>query len=505
MSIFPTYESKGQLTTQTPAAPAVASTQGQQLEQVSKAGQSVQDASLKWINAVDTIQKTSALANFKTGALDITQKANQAMAAAQTPDELKKITLEHNQALEQLKQDNLQGFASKTAQTEASLSLGYETKVAQIGIDNLYKNKMIDAGQASTLQLIDGEINNPGPHSLSNIQKVLNAQVQAGIFDHKAAYEVLQRANKELGVNRVNKDLYQAQTPEQVDAVTQGLTSGGYEQGGVTIEPDKKKALLDIADRAKINTEKKLQAQATEAIAQNRATAVVGVLTGKINPQTMNISDISNYDPKLGSALTIVKDFMTNYNPKVPAAEQTVSMNGMLTKAERKKTNAYAKSITDVFNHDNNEELGNFMLRELETKGDGNNSSVKLAAFMQLAALKMKANNPQTAEDMKAAEQINSVKSGISFLQASNPYLAAKAIGDFVVSNFHSKNISKKAVMQEARTALEDQIFDRYKAVTKLSSLPNKIVDGEASVEDLQSGVNELDSGDVSSDYSNVE
>ena len=186
----------------------------------------VQDVAVKWSNAIDTIQKTTATANFKSGMLDITTRAQNDPDYNNSDQYFKEI--------EKLKMDNLKGFLSKTAETQAAIEFGYDAKVGQIQIENLYKKKMIDVGQTSSLRIVDAEVANPTENSLINIKSELNKQVAAGIFDHKDAYMLERKANDDLGVNRINKDLYQAQTPEEVDAVTQRITSGAYEAGGVT-------------------------------------------------------------------------------------------------------------------------------------------------------------------------------------------------------------------------------------------------------------------------------
>jgi len=64
--------------------------------------------------------------------------------------------------------------------------------------------------------------------------------------------------------------------------------------------------------------------------------------------------------------------------------------------------------------------------------------------------------------------------------------------------------VTKEQVMEDARSSLESVIIDRYKSVSKLPSLPNKLVDGEASVEDLQDGLNDLDGDEFIGDYADA-
>lgn len=495
MPDFPRYQSKGQLTTQAPSVGAPEDTTGEIIQKVGEVGKTVQDASLKWSNAVDTIQKTTAKANFKTGVLDV--QNNFQNNPNPTIDDYNNSLKE----IEKLRSKSLDGFTSPLAQSEAALDFDYDAKVAGIQLENSYKKKMIDVGQASTLKLIDTEVNNPTDSSFGNIENLLNAQVNAGIIGHEDSYKLLQKANHDLGVNRINKDLYMAQTPDQVDAVTQGITSGAYEKGGVTIDPDKKKALLDIADRARTNTEKKIQAQQAEAMTQNRMETIVGLASGEISFDSLDMKDIAEYDPQLAGTLTKVKDFMVNYNPKLPPKEQSLSSAGLLSTSHVMQMKGYARSITDTFLQDDNQKLSEFLMRELDKKSDGLTSSVKLAAFANLAALKSKVNNQQNVQDSEGANRYNAIKSAVKFLETSNPYLFPYVVGEFLVRDFLSGASSQEEVMEEARATLRDKIIDKHKSVSKLPTLPNKIVDGEASVEDLSAGLNDFKDGESSASY----
>lgn len=481
---FPRYLSKGQVTTQQPSFLAPESTEGQRLEQVAKVGQVAQEATFKMAQAYSEAQKTQAELNQRTQIDDL-------LARAEADPDINGYD-KYSQENEKIRKDSVSGFKNKFTQGEAAVKANYFSRTADTQLKSLYRKKMIDNQQMNTLMLIDKEINNPQPGSLESIKARLDAQKKLGFINDTDAYKLEQKANADLGVNQINKDLYQAQSPEQVEAVTQKITSGGYEQGGVTIEPDKKKSLLDIAESAKKNTEKKMQAVQIEETAKNRVETISGVASGKIDLQSLDISQISEYDPQLGMALTKAKDFMTNYNPKTPPNEQYVSMAGVLPPNQLAQARSYAKSVNDVFMQNSNEKLGEFVLREMQKRGDGSNSSVKLAAFMQLASLKFESNNPQNKVANEHKSYLDAINAGVKFIQSSNPYLAPQTTGDFIVKNFLSGTTSRKEVMEEAKNTLADHIINRYRSVSKLPSLPNKIVDGEASVEDLQSGLNEL-------------
>lgn len=495
---FTRYDSKASLTTDQPTALATKSTQGDVMKTVADTEAKAAESGFKFIDALATIQKTTAQANYRTGEADILKQAEN------DPDP--NSQQKYQDQITKLKADTLSKISFGGAQKEMGLQLGYESKVASVKIAGDYKKKAIDVGQAAILQNIDTEVNNPTPSSLFNVKTVLDKNVQAGIISHEAAYKLYDKANRDIGQNRVSKDLFQAQTPEQVDMVRQGLASGYYEQGGVTIDPEKKKALFDIADRAYTSTEKKIQAQAVESMAKNRMETIVGIASNDPKFQNVDTTAISQYDPELANVLTKTKDFMVNYNPQIPVNQQPLKSAGLTSSDQMIRMKDYARSITDIFMKSSNEDLGKFVLRELEKKGDGMTPSIKIAAFSNLAFLKSKANNLQNGQDAEAKDRYEGIKAGVKYIQASNSYLSPEAIGDFVVKNFLSGNSGRDQIMQEAKNTLKDSILNRYKEVAKLPSTPNKIVDGEASVEDLQSGTNELKgekySGDRTDDNS---
>jgi len=490
MPNFPRYQSKAQPTTSQPSVQAPEDTTGEIIQKVGEVGKTVQDVSVKWSEAMKSTKKTVSLTNNKSEILDIQNEFQNKplLTEADYKDARGRI--------EKARLKNSEGLDSLSV-----LELNYDSKVADIQLENIFKKKSIELDTIATKRAVALEVNNPTPNSFPKIKALFREKIDKGLIDPSVAYSEEVRANNDLGVKRINQDLYQAKTTEEVDAVSQGITSGFYEQGGVTIEPDKKKSLLDIADRAKTNVEKKIEAQQVEALAQNRVDVISGVASGQIDLQNLNIAEISEFDPKLGATLTKAKEFMKDYNPKIPKEQQRVSMAGVLSQSELMKARSYAKSVNDVFMQNDNEKLGEFVLRELEKKGDGTTSSVKLAAFMQLAALKFKANNPKTPEDFDAAKRLNAIKAGFSFLKTSNPYLAGFSILDFIIRNAFSGASTKEEVMQEARSVLEDKVIERYAAVSKLPFVPNKIVDGEASVEDLHSGLNDLEGDEFIGDY----
>lgn len=200
MPDFPRYNSKATPTTQQPSVLAPEDRTGSVIAEAGqKIGSQVQDMTMKWSNAVDTIQKTTAKANFKTGMLDIMQRAENDPDYNNSDSYFKEI--------EKLKTNNLKGFSSKFAETESSIEFDYEAKVGRIQIENLYKKKMIDVGQASTMRLLDIEAKNPTPDMENRISSILSSQIQSGIIGHKDAYELQQKYVKQGRFNAFLSDM----------------------------------------------------------------------------------------------------------------------------------------------------------------------------------------------------------------------------------------------------------------------------------------------------------
>ena len=199
MPTFPRYNSTKQPTTQQPSVLAPTDNTGAVIAETGqKIGSQVQDITMKWSNTVDTIQKTTAQANFKTGMLDIQNRA------ANDPDYNNSDS--YFKEIEKLRKDSLKGFSSKLAETGAAIEFGYEAKVGQIQIDNLYKKKMIDVGQANSIKLLELISKTPGT-TPETITENVNNFVNAGLFSHKDGYEIEQKYVKSSKFNSFLSDL----------------------------------------------------------------------------------------------------------------------------------------------------------------------------------------------------------------------------------------------------------------------------------------------------------
>jgi hypothetical protein len=380
MATFPRYNSKANLSTDAPSVNAASDTSGQMIEQAAKTVQSVQDTAIKWSNAVDTIQKTTASANFKMGMLDIKNRAENDPSYNNSEQYFKEI--------EKLKTDNLKGFSSRAAEAEARMDFDYEGKVGQIQIENLYKKKMIDVGQTSMLNLIDSEISNPTPSSKQNIQKLLSQQVAAGVIDHKAAYELYNKSIKTMGEFDVANDPSTEEGQSSVLAELRKGENGKYADTPADVRLDLIKASQqrifnnnqtfkrDTQDSANMRSndliEKFAAGEATIKDIENEMaipeesggikraqllsyqkallSGVKGDLDRMLQEKTPDHKDPTQRSKAVRSYLDLVDDFIDNKSDQWKAKEMlaTAYEDGIINSKEQKFLNSLKQNMKDL-------------------------------------------------------------------------------------------------------------------------------------------------------------
>src|SRR3990167_1146178 len=266
MPTFPRYESKGELTTRQPAAFVSKDTSGEITEAKGKVADTIQEGALKWSQAHDTIQKTVASANFKGGMADIQSRAAQ--------DPLYNNSDQYYKEIEELKRNSLKGFTSKFTEMQTGLELGYEAKVGKIQIQNLYKKKEIDVGQANALKLLDIASQNPATTE-KEIRTSLNDWTQAGIFDHKDAYKLEQEYVKQLKYNTFLSD-YNSNPDEAAAKLSKN------EYGFDSAQMQKANKLQRSMNKRQEEDRKKMQI------------ATVGDLSQKLLDKSLTLDEVQN-------------------------------------------------------------------------------------------------------------------------------------------------------------------------------------------------------------------
>lgn len=250
MPEFPRYESKNKLTTQAPA-PQLNDphASGKIAEAQAQVGGALESMAFQWSDSLNTIQKMEATEKFKTGALDIVQRASE------DPDY--KNLSKYQKEVNDLKNESLKTFSFPGGKMQAEPDFNLETKSLEIQLNNIYKKKAIDVGQTSTLQLLDSEIQNLSPGFEGRIKSILANATAAQLFDNKGAYELekqyISKGRYNAFLNDLNTDPNIAgqnlsNNAYQLDAAQLAKAKKAYTLGTKKFEQMRKQSQLDLVN-----------------------------------------------------------------------------------------------------------------------------------------------------------------------------------------------------------------------------------------------------------------
>jgi len=293
---------------------------------------------VKWSNAVDTVQYTSAKANYEAGVNDVVNRA------ANDPDYNNSDT--YVKELEELKKENLKGFSNKNIQSRAALDFEYGNQAAEIKIGNAYKKKVIAAGQVATFKLLDLEasnyVNSVGERgkivAAAKIKNIIDAQVAAGVFGEKEGHKLYESTIKEAQVAiEDEEDLKQKQEKEAILAheIARNETEDTMAQLRINMQDSQSN---EVTDSDLIN----LARSEYEAgnISERFARVFVNSLKSVKVADPSNIDSINKYN-ELDDRKLALKDRW--FRPKTPFEAKAqyradvlqAEADGFLTKKER--------------------------------------------------------------------------------------------------------------------------------------------------------------------------
>jgi len=159
MPTLPRYESKGELTTQSPSQMSRPTLAGKDSEALATGATQVQGGVEKWNRAMDSMRSTQAEYNLKTSLMDIEQR----MELDPDKNNSKKYLQEVDDAYNK----------SGAADTKSKLELDLVRQAMNYKVIGTFKNKQIDSDRANTAEMIALEVANPTPYSETYIQDLL--------------------------------------------------------------------------------------------------------------------------------------------------------------------------------------------------------------------------------------------------------------------------------------------------------------------------------------------
>lgn len=301
VSEYDRYDSKGTPTTQKPFADAPLDRTGEVMGKMGAAlGEQVQDLSMKWIQASDAIQKTTAQVNFKAGMLDIQQRAEN------DPDPNNSAI--YQQEIEDLRSRSLKGFTSKQAETEMALDLGLESDTGKIQINKIFKNKFIDFGRAKSREGLDQIVADPRPENQKAINEYVDEKVNSLMFSAEEGYKL----KKEY--NDLNKTgMFLSELNRDPSAAEKGLSSNKY---GFTISE------LESAGKVYERELKNIQDNTSKEFMQMK-------LNKTLKEEHIRLAiKQKRLDAKEGIAM--IKDLNTVVQPQAIALDKTAAFNKLV-------------------------------------------------------------------------------------------------------------------------------------------------------------------------------
>lgn len=278
------------MTTQQPSFLAADNTSGQVIDVVAQGAKAGLQASESWLKGLDAVQKTTAETNFKSGMLDIMQRAEN------DPDV--NSSGKYLQELESLRAKSMTGIQNKSVEAETLQEFNFESHKAQIQIENFFKKKVISAGQAATLQQLDMEAKLATPDSQNNIKKLLQRQTEAGIVSPKEAYELEKKTVKDMKQNSFLRDLNSGS-----QFAGEQLKSNAY--GFDVTEMEKAKSILDRYEKRENEVQKEVQfnsaVDAGVALVNNnldQGALQQMVLNGQMDAELAGAFELALFSPK---------------------------------------------------------------------------------------------------------------------------------------------------------------------------------------------------------------
>lgn len=167
MPEFPRYESQREIAIQ-PLALRRKGSEEKHLG-ISKVAKTALDVNVKWANAIDTMQYTTAKSTFESGIAEIKNRA------ILDPDY--NGSEKYYKEIDQLKTDSLGGFTNNNLQRRVQLEFDHGSQMAGLEIDSIFKKKLLVNNQFELDKgieaLLDKQVSAPTPQLANQARQEL--------------------------------------------------------------------------------------------------------------------------------------------------------------------------------------------------------------------------------------------------------------------------------------------------------------------------------------------
>lgn len=246
MPTLPHYNAQRNIQTISGQSPVAMKSGSSDIYEVTgKALEKTQELAFKWSNALDTIQYTTAKANYETGLLDIEERATNDLDYNNSDKYFKE--------LDELKKNSLKGIGNPSVENRAALEFDFGNKQSQIKINHIYKKKQIEVGKVSLQTGIDSLLQRKlnavtqaeADKINSDIAGLLNINVQSGIISSEDAAKKLHDIRK----TAVEYDIYNDPSTQEEDSQVLAELKKGPNGRYQDITPDERLDLIKDSQR----------------------------------------------------------------------------------------------------------------------------------------------------------------------------------------------------------------------------------------------------------------
>jgi hypothetical protein len=203
MPTLPTYTSQQKITTQQSEVTRTGAEAP--YEMAGKAISATQDAAVKWSNALDTIQYTTAKANYETGVAQLEAKA------LADPDYNNSDA--YYKELAKLKTDNTKGFQNKAVESRMAFEIDNANQIAQIKIGTIFRKKQIEYTRGvavpKAIEALQAKmLISSSPEEFAQAKKEINDLVDINVSSGVYSYEDGEKLKKEAELTAAQNSIY---------------------------------------------------------------------------------------------------------------------------------------------------------------------------------------------------------------------------------------------------------------------------------------------------------
>jgi hypothetical protein len=187
-------------------------------------------------------------------------------------------------------------------------------------------------------------------------------------------------------------------------------------------------------------------------------------------------------------------DTINAKNPMLGQAIKKISMfpDDVIYKGTTLDNMIFADATLGQFQIKDNQNLHNYILKTIGSGGSAIANKERLAIMLSIAKSVGLANNPNQQGSQKAQEENNIMQRVLYSVAGAVPSFIAPAVIVDLLTRKQRKNLKPEQLEQESKNVIRDNTANYFPETRSLNAVPNKIVYGDDSVEEVYNGPNEL-------------